>query len=581
VLDSAFGHSASVTLGEVIDKPMGARLTHPTLLIVGLLLAATACTSARTASRPAPVEPPAPTIPPPPVPAPPPAPATPPTVERLPERFESDEFVVVFAQAGETTETLAARHLGEPRKAWMIEDYMGLRTFAEGREVVIPKRDWNPVGVSTSGYQLVPVLVYHRLELEPKGRLTISASKFEAQMRYLHRNGFRAVTVRDFLEFTAGQRQLPRKSVLLAFDDGYRSFLQFARPVLEDLGFSATLFVYTDYVGAGANALSWPELRELLSSGFDVQAHSKTHGNLRRREGEPEAEYAKRMEAELAHPLALFRKHLGGASQTLAYPYGDTDEELVRQVVERGYLGAFTVRRQANPAFVFPLKMNRSQIYAEMTLEEFARNLTVFQDEDLSMATPPDGKASASPDAALPLPLSTISPASSAVSPRERLAAPHNETARMLEQRGRLRQALEERLIALTINPGDLAAQAARKRLEGRIPREVADLLSEGRALLGRGSLGEARQRFLTVLALDPTNRTAFETLQNEVREVTIILHTVRPGDTLGSLAELYYGDRFRAEVIAETNHLPPNTGLVAGRTLRIPEIPGVPILPR
>ena len=531
------------------------------LLTVGILFTAAACASVRPQTESGAGEPT-------------PPPTTKPTLQqtpstaKLPERFESNDYIVTFAAAGDTAERLAVRYLGDARKAWMIEDYAGARTFAEGREVVIPKRAWNPVGVFPWGYQLVPVLVYHNISAEQKGRLSIATSTFAAQMRRLHDEGFRAVTLREFLDFTAGKAQLPRKSVLIAFDDGYRSFLQYGRPVLKELGFSATLFVYTDYVGSGGKSLSWQDLRMLLDEGFDVQAHSKTHSNLRRQEGESEAGYAKRMETELARPLALFRTQLGRGSDTLAFPYGDVDEELLQQVTERGYLAAFTVRRQANPAFVYPLKINRSQIYAEMTLEEFARNLTVFQDENLADAAP-----SPAPEVVATPPTATLT--------IERLAALHDERSEQLESRGRLRQALEERAIALTINPRDRRAQEGLKRLEGRIAREVGNLLKEGRDLLGRGLLGEARQQFLAALSLDPTNRTAFETVQNEVREVTFIAHTVRPGDTLASVAELYYGDRFRAEVIAETNRLPMNVRLVTGRTLRIPEIPGVPILLR
>ena len=146
-----------------------------------------------------------------------------------------------------------------------------------------------------------------------------------------------------------------------------------------------------------------------------------------------------------------------------------------------------------------------------------------------------------------------------------------------MEQRGLLRQALEERAIALTIAPNDRKTQDAHKRLQGRITQEVAGLLKEGRALLDRGVLGEAQQRFLTVLSLEPTNRTAFETLQNEVREVLFITHTVRAGDTCVSVAELYYGDRLRCEVIAETNRFALNAPLRVGQKIRVPEIPGVP----
>jgi hypothetical protein len=266
------------------------------------------------------------------------------------------------------------------------------------------------------------------------------------------------------------------------------------------------------------------------------------------------------MEAELAYPLTLFRKHLGRASDTLAYPYGDTDEELVQLVAKHGYVNAFTVRRQANPAFVSPFRISRSQIYAEMTPKDFTSNLTVFQDQEVL------GQPASAPAAAPAAPWS-----------RDRLAALHTERSEQLEQRGRLRQALEERVIALTIAPNDRKGPEAKRRLETRIATETTGLLQEGRTLLGRGLLGEAQQRFLAVLSLDPTNRTAFETLQNEVREVMLIAHTVRPGDTCASLAELYYGDRLRCEVIADTNRLAPNAPLKPGQKLRIPEIPGIP----
>src|SRR5512134_650390 len=54
-----------------------------------------------------------------------------------PAAYQSDDFIVTFAQAGDTPETLAQRYLGGADHAWMIEDYTGLRAFAPGQEVVI------------------------------------------------------------------------------------------------------------------------------------------------------------------------------------------------------------------------------------------------------------------------------------------------------------------------------------------------------------------------------------------------------------------------------------------------------------
>lgn len=162
---------------------------------------------------------------------------------------------------------------------------------------------------------------------------------------------------------------------------------------------------------------------------------------------------------------------------------------------------------------------------------------------------------------------------------RDPLAARHRQQAEALERDGQLRRAAEEWKIALAIAPGDARARESLRALQARIDQVVAERLDEGRKALARGVHVEARRKFLAALALDPSNRAAFDALQSDTREVEFITHTVRAGDTLTGLAQRYYGDRSRGEVIWETNQLPPNPRLAAGTTLKIPEIPGVPFV--
>ena len=353
---------------------------------VGVL---SACAAAPPASTGAPAPPPqaAPASPavasrpaPAPAPAARPLPASP--VEPLPEAFESDDFVVVLAKAGDTTESLARRYLGDGAKAWLIEDYNGTAAFTQGREVVIPKRPWNPSGVESRGFQLVPILCYHNLGPQTRGRLLMSASAFEEQMRYLKREGYHVITLKQFLEFASLRQQLPRKTVVLTFDDGWRSFKEYAYPILKELGYPATLFIYTDFIGARI-ALSWAELKELAQEGFDIQAHSKTHEDMRRKPTESEEDYSRRMQVELVQPLAVFQQRVGTVPKILAYPYGSHDEGVVKRTREAGYIAALDVRRQGNPSFTPPLTIHRAQIYSEMSLDDFIRNLSVFSEETI------------------------------------------------------------------------------------------------------------------------------------------------------------------------------------------------------
>ena len=87
------------------------------------------------------------------------------------------------------------------------------------------------------------------------------------------------------------------------------------------------------------------------------------------------------MKAELELPRTLFQRNLGNTPQILAYPYGGYDDEVLKRVKETGYVAGFSVLRQGNPSFDPPLKAYRSQIYSEMSLEDFAKNLNVFSQE--------------------------------------------------------------------------------------------------------------------------------------------------------------------------------------------------------
>ncbi len=160
----------------------------------------------------------------------------------------------------------------------------------------------------------------------------------------------------------------------------------------------------------------------------------------------------------------------------------------------------------------------------------------------------------------------------------QELVAFHRGKAEALERVGDLRAALEQWQIVLTISPEDAAGRAARRRLETRIEQALADRVRRGRDALARGAQLEARRQFLAALALDPRNAVAFEALRNDVKEVRFVVHTVRAGDTFATLAERYYGDRSRADVIADANQLAPSRRLLPGTTVRVPEIPGVPL---
>jgi len=295
---------------------------------------------------------------------------------------ETEDVMVLKLGRSSDPVRLAARHLGDPALAWRISDLNAPEDLRPGGVVLAAKRDWRPTGVWPDGVQTVPVLAYHRFAAEgPCKGMTVCARDFEDQLRYLADNGYVVVGLKDFALFLRGERQLPRKAVVLTIDDGWRSTADIAEPLLAKYGARATLFLYTDFVGARA-AVDWDDAAALGARGVvDVQAHSKTHADLsKQKRGETWAQYKRRVREEAEVPASAIAAKTGARPFAFAYPYGTANTAVAEEVRAAGYEIAATVERGANPAFANPYFLSRTMIYGEDDLDVFARRLQTFRD---------------------------------------------------------------------------------------------------------------------------------------------------------------------------------------------------------
>jgi len=106
--------------------------------------------------------------------------------------------------------------------------------------------------LQTDPYPGVAVLAYHgvRDDNSPRGsmrfeELHVTVSRLDSHCSVLRRLGCAPLTVADWRAIAAGRRPVPSKGVLLTFDDGYRSVLTHALPILEKHGIPAAVFVCT------------------------------------------------------------------------------------------------------------------------------------------------------------------------------------------------------------------------------------------------------------------------------------------------------------------------------------------------
>jgi len=180
-------------------------------------------------------------------------------------------------------------------------------------------------GGKTDGERLLRVLMYHKVNDRPDNPVTVPTGAFAEQMAQLGDLGYTVVGLDAVLDHYLDNRPLPRRAVLITFDDGYRDNLENALPVLQRHGYPAVLFAPVGFVGervplphdeAAASRglldpnLDWGELRALEEAGVRVESHGIAHVPLARLSDEDvrrELTVSKqRLEERLGRPVRAF-----------------------------------------------------------------------------------------------------------------------------------------------------------------------------------------------------------------------------------------------------------------------------------
>ncbi len=181
-----------------------------------------------------------------------------------------------------------------------------------------------------------PVLMYHYISVPPEDAdayrqdLSVTPEDFRAQMAYLAASGYTPISLYDLNLALRWGTPLPPRPVVLTFDDGYRDFYEHAFPVLQELGFTATVFVITARLDAGDPAyLTWAQARELAAAGIDIESHTKDHPSLIGRD----AEF---LHYQIKGSLESIEAHLGRPAHLFCYPAGRWDEAVLAALPEYG-----------------------------------------------------------------------------------------------------------------------------------------------------------------------------------------------------------------------------------------------------
>jgi len=178
-------------------------------------------------------------------------------------------------------------------------------------------------------------LTYHRFGEENLPSTNVKISQFKEQVKALLEGGHSFPDLTSTISNLKNKALQTPKSVILTVDDGYKSILTDAWPILKENGIPLTIFISTDPIDSGqSNYLSWNDIRQLVREGVKIAHHGANHGHG------PQGSLEDFKE-DIEKASKRFKEELGIIPDIFAFPYGEYTPELQRALKELGFKAAF------------------------------------------------------------------------------------------------------------------------------------------------------------------------------------------------------------------------------------------------
>lgn len=230
----------------------------------------------------------------------------------------------------------------------------------------------------------VTVLIYHhlapaKLGLHKGNDMILPVPAFRRQVDWLRQQGYYTPSLDEVQAFVAGRLELPEKSVVITFDDGYESNYQYAHPLLCQAGLRAVLFKIGNrkpndgpFAPDKQTHVTWDQVRAMAGSGvWEIASHTFAgHDPL---DGRPPLLVwtLEQIWADVRQEADLWRAHGLASPTAIAYPYGAYDSHttaaLARTAVKLGFTG---VRGRVQPGSD-PLQLHRLPVLPSTSLAQF------------------------------------------------------------------------------------------------------------------------------------------------------------------------------------------------------------------
>ncbi len=183
------------------------------------------------------------------------------------------------------------------------------------------------------------ILLYHHVAVDTPASTSVSTQQFSEHINYLKQNRMQVVALTTLLKALKAGAELPENSVVITFDDGYKSLQQHALPLLKKEGFPFAIFVNPQAIdNQYGGYMSWQELKQTQSYGGEILNHGTAHSHMvRRLAKESEQQWQARISHDIESAQKRLEQELGSAEKVFSYPYGEFNFALQKIVAKLGY----------------------------------------------------------------------------------------------------------------------------------------------------------------------------------------------------------------------------------------------------
>lgn len=222
------------------------------------------------------------------------------------------------------------------------------------------------VSQESENYIKLPVIMYHMVLKNPKNnKFIVSEKDFEDDLKYINANGYTTITVNDLIEYTENKKELPKKPILLTFDDGaYNNYL-YAFPLAKKYN---AKFVFSP-IAREADRYSevkdespeyahanWEKIAEMSKSGnVEIQNHTynmhsakKPRIGCTKKDGESQEIYKKKLSKDLEKAQNLIYEKTGIKPTAFFYPFGACSKCSEDVIKSLGFKSTFMCESRVN-----------------------------------------------------------------------------------------------------------------------------------------------------------------------------------------------------------------------------------------